>query len=125
MSSKETTHDLFGFSYDDRQELLPGLTTAFTEAGGWLLERRSLSPTAMQFRVELQLDAIDELYAALMATGIELTRATHARLTELCTCWRYQAEAAQASQVVTLRLELNFLEDVTLNSLMTTGAALA
>lgn len=125
MSNKENTHTLYGFSYGDRQELLPELKVAVTEAGGWLLEHHSLSATTMQFRVEIQVSAVEELYGALMGTGLELTRPTHATLTELCLCRRYAAEVARTSQVVTISLELSFLEDVTLHSLLSTGAAVA
>ena len=125
MSSTETRHDLYGYSYDDRHGLLPTLTTAVTEAGGWVLERKTVSATSLQFRVEIQMYGIEELYAALMGTGIELTRTTHAVLTELCTRRRYQERGGQRGQVVTLNLELSFLEDLTLHSVMTTGTALA
>ena len=120
-----TTLDLQGYSYEERQGLLPVLTTAFTQSGGWVLDRKTLSASAIEFQIEIQLRAIVELYASLVATGVELTRSTHATLTDLCTCRHHQALTAQPNQIISLRLELNFLEDVTLHSLLMTGSSVA
>ncbi len=119
------TLELQGYSYQDRQGLLPVLTAAFTQSGGWVLDRKTLSASAMEFRIEIQLRAIVELYSALVASGLELTRSTHATLTDLCTCRQHLLRTTQPNQVLSLRLELNFLEDVTLHSLLMTGSALA
>lgn len=121
----EMTRELQGYSYDDRQDVLPGLTTAMTQAGGWVLEKRATSATAVQFRVEIQLRGIVELYAGLMEMGVELTKATHTMLTELCLCRRYAGWTEWSGEVITLNLELSFLEELTLNSLLNTGAAAA
>ena len=80
------TLELQGYSYQERQGILPTLTSAFTQCGGWVLERKTLSPTTMEFRIEIQLRAIVELYSSLVASGVELTRTAHAILTDLCTC---------------------------------------
>ena len=64
---------------------LPDLTGVFWNCGGWILERKNLSPSNMEFRVEIQLRASLDLYAALVATGVELTRSGHEALTALCT----------------------------------------
>ena len=120
------TLDLQGYSYQDRTGLLPELTTALTHSGGWVLERRTLSPTTMEFKLEIQLRGIVELYSALIGTGLELTRSTHGTLTDLCTCRQFRkCAAADPAQVVSLRLELSFLEDVTLHSLLMTGSGAA
>jgi hypothetical protein len=131
----ETILELQGFSYEDRQGLLPLLTSAFARCGGWVLERKTISATAMEFRFELQLQGIVELYAALIATGVELTRNTHAVLTDLCTCRHHLGKADRlgkgaragggGGQILTIRLELNFLEDLTLHSLLNTGGLYA
>jgi len=127
------TVDLHGYSYLDRQGLLPQLVTSFTNCGGWILERKTTSATKIEFRLEIQLRGIVDLYSSLVSSGVELTRNTHALLTDLCTC-RHNlsrtvdpAAAARypAGQVLTIRLEVNFLEDVTLHSLLMTGSSLA
>ena len=125
MESEPQVHDLQGYSYQDRQGLLPTLTTAFTHCGGWVLERKTTSATAMEFRIEIQLQGIVELYSSLVATGVELTRGTHDTLTALCTSRKHIALSTQPSRLLAIRLELNFLEDVTLHSLLMTGSGLA
>ena len=117
--------ELQGYSYGERSALLPGLTSAFAQCGGWVLDRKTTSPTTMEFHLELQLRAIVELYASLVAAGVELTRGAHATLTGLCTCRRHMGHAVKLNQVLTLQLELSFLEDVTLHSLLMTGSGLA
>ena len=72
--------------------------------------------------VEAQLRSTVELYSAIIAAGLELTRSSHLALTDLCNCRKYAASSIDLGQLVTLRLEISFLEDVTLHSLMTMGA---
>jgi len=122
--------DLQGYSYEERQGLLPTLTSAFTQVGCWVLERKSTSSSTVEFRIEVQLRAIPELYASLVGAGIELTRGSHAMLTDLCTCRHFAhthpvPSAILTSDLITLRLALSFLEDVTLHSFLMTGSGLA
>ncbi len=118
----EQTFDLFAYCYSDRVALLPQLTKAFTQTGGWVLERRTVSAAAMDFRFEIQLGAVLELYSALAGMGLELTRASHSTLTDLCTCRKHSGFSPQPNQVLTFRLEISFLADVTLHSILATGA---
>ena len=117
--------DIQGFTYEERHGLLPELTTAFSNCGGWLLERKTLSPTNMEFRVEIQLLAVLDLYAAIIATGVELTRAGHEALTELCTRRQHLRLPADLGQIVAIRLEISFLDDITIHSLLASGSGLA
>ncbi|MGD0798915.1 MAG: hypothetical protein ABR910_14455 [Acidobacteriaceae bacterium] len=117
--------DLRAFTYEQRHGLLPVLTAAVSNCGGWMLERKTLSPTHMEFRVEIQLRGVLDLYAAVVATGVELTRVGHESLTELCSRRAHLKLANELNQVLTIRLELNFLDDVTLHSLLAGGSALA
>ena len=116
--------DIQAYTYEQRHGLLPTLTAAFSNCGGWVLERNTLSTTNMEFRLEIQLQAVLELYAAVVGTGVELTRAGHIALTEMCTRRRHLG-IAELRQVVAIRLELNFLDDVTLHSLLASGSGLA
>ena len=109
--------DIQGFSYEERQGLLPTLTSAFADCGGWLLYRKTLSPTTMEFRLEIQLRAVVDLYSSILASGLELTRAGHLGLTHLCTCRKNLNTPADLGQVIALRIEITFLEDATLQSL--------
>jgi hypothetical protein len=117
--------DIQGFTYEQRHDLLPLLTTAFGNCGGWVMERKTLSPTNMEFRLEIQLGAVLDLYAAIIAAGVELTRSGHEGMTELCARRNHLRMAVEVGQVVAIRLEISFLEDVTLHSLMASGAGVA
>jgi hypothetical protein len=121
----EQTLDLHGYFYGDRANLLPQLTLALTHCGGWVLERRTMSPTMMELRFELQLSEVVELYGALAGLGLELTRDAHTLLTDLCTCRKHSRRASYGMQVLTLRLEIRFMADVTLHSILMTGSGLA
>lgn len=114
--------EIQGFSYDERADVLPGLLASLADCGGWVLEKKALSPNMMELRVEVQLRSILELYGSIIAAGLELTRSSHLALTDLCTCRRNVAATADLSQVVAVRMEIRFLEEVTLHSLLEAGA---
>jgi hypothetical protein len=114
--------DLQSFSYEERQGVLPNLTCALADCGGWVLDRKTLSPTTLEFRFEIQLSSILDLYASILSAGIELTRDGHLALTHLCTCRRnLGAQPAHIGHIVSVRLEISFLEEVTLHSLLSAG----
>jgi hypothetical protein len=123
----ETMHsiNIQGFTYEQRHRLLADLTLALANCGGWVLERKTLSPTNMEFRVEIQLLAVLDLYAAIVASGVELTRSGHQALTELCTRRKHRPLAAELGHIVSIRLEISFLDDITLHSLLASGSGLA
>jgi hypothetical protein len=114
--------DIQTFSYQDRTAVLPQLTTTFADCGGWVLDRKTLSPTAIQFRIEIQLRSVLDLYTAILSAGIELTRGAHLSFQDLCTCRQHLRSSAELGQVLTLRIEISFLDDITLHSLLSTIA---
>ncbi len=118
------TLQIQGYSFEDRQGLLPMLTSTVAGCGGWILDRRMLSPTSMELRVEVELRAVLDLYAGMIAAGLELTKSGHIGLTELCMCQRH-VQLLDPAQLVTIRLDISFLEEATLHSLTMTGASLA
>jgi hypothetical protein len=113
--------DIQGFSYEERQGLLPVLTSAFADCGGWVLDRKTLSPNTVEFRLEIQLRAVLDLYASIISAGLELTRSGHLGLTDLCTCRKNLSSPTDLNQIITIRIEISFLEDVTLHSLLMAG----
>lgn len=125
LTAMQQTFDLPAFCYAERAILLPDLLLTISDCGGWLLERKSLSATAMEFRLELQLASIVDLYSAFVHLGLELTSQAHTALTGLCLCLRHLAQGGPALPIVTLRLEVAFLEEVTLQSILLTGTNLA
>jgi hypothetical protein len=110
--------DIQSFSYEERHGLLPILTSAFADCGGWILDRKALSPTTIEFRLEIQLRSVVDLYSSILASGLELTRAGHLGLTHLCTCRKNLSTPSNLGQFVTIRLEISFLEDATLQSVL-------
>jgi hypothetical protein len=108
--------EIQGFSYEERHGVLPTLTSAFADCGGWILDRKTLSPSTIEFRIEIQLRAVVDLYSSILASGLELTRAGHLGLTHLCTCRKNLSAPADLGQIVGIRLEVSFLEDATLQS---------
>jgi hypothetical protein len=108
--------DIQGFSYEERHGVLPTLTSGFAECGGWILDRKILSPSTLEFHLEIQLRAVVDLYSSILASGLELTRNGHLGLTHLCTC-RKNLSATEQCQVISIRIEVSFLEDATLQSL--------
>jgi hypothetical protein len=115
--------DLQAFTYEERFGLLPALTSTVSMCGAWILDRKTISPTALELRLEIQLRFIVELYAALVAAGVELTRDGHQALGDLCTCRKHFA--TDSAQVVTIRIGLTFLEDMTLHSILMAQASAA
>jgi hypothetical protein len=113
--------DIQSFSYDDRTGLLPVLLAGLADCGGWVLERRTVSASMVELKVEAQLRSVVDLYGAIIGAGLELTRTSHLVLTDLCTCRRNVQRSADLSQLVTLHIEISFLEDITLHSLLASG----
>jgi hypothetical protein len=116
--------DLQSYSYSDRYNVLQTLTNSLTNSGAWITDRNTVSSSITELRLEIQLCSVVELYIALMESGLELTRAAHDALTDLWTCHN-NLDISSGSNVINVRLEVNFLEDITLHSLLTTGAGTA
>lgn len=118
------SHQVHAVTYELRESLLPQLTSSLTGCGGWLLDRKHLSPAAMELLVEIQLRGILELYAALAATGIELTRTGRDTLAGLCNR-SHHTRIRHLGEVVTIRLHLRFLEDAPLSPLLAPTTSIA
>jgi hypothetical protein len=117
--------DIQAFTYEQRHSLIADLTAAFANCGGWVVERKTLSPSNLEFRVEIQLRGVLDLYGAIVGTGVELTRTGHEALTELCLRRRHARMITELGQIVSLRLEITFLDDMTLHSLLASSSGLA
>jgi hypothetical protein len=114
---------LEAFSYDARPVVLAALGEELMCSGCWLLERRSASFTQVQLRFEMQLRAVVELYAGLLAAGLQLTRGSHMDLTSFCTLRKFRGR--DMASVVTVTLSVTFLEELTATSVLGTGTAFA
>ena len=120
----EAQLEVRSFTYDDRREILKALGEAMNRSGCWLLERKALSTTQMEYRFEVQLHSAVDLYIALIECGLELTRASHLELTELCMLRKHNQSQCELRRVIPVRLEISFLEDVAALGMMP-GAAFA
>jgi hypothetical protein len=104
--------ELRGRSFEDRQEIVPVLLNTMASCGCWLLERRELPPNATQFSFELQLRSVFELYSGLLSSGVELSRDSHTRMKSLCTVRDHNPHRARRRRILTIRLELIFVEEL-------------
>ena len=102
---------LQGFTYAERASMLPELGASIDAAGGWVLERRSISADALEMHLEVQIQALPEVYGALLASGLQLTRDSHRTLAERCNCSLYLRPRRGVSSILLIRAEVHFLPD--------------
>lgn len=116
--------ELRGFSYDEQRRIVPALLDAMAACGCWVEEQRVLSPTQTELRFEVHLRSAFELYSELVAAGVELTRDSHVKLTGLCTLRGHNPRQAKRRRVISVRLEVSFIEENNLEfGLMAIGLA--
>ena len=116
---------LQSFTYEGRRVILPALSDAMTQCGCWLLERKVVSLSQVDYIFELQQRAVLELYSGLIGAGLELTRASHLDLTGLCSLLTHHPTATARRRIVHVQLEVSFLEELDLKSILSPGAASA
>jgi len=116
---------LQSFSYEGRRVILPALADAMTHCGCWLLERKVASYTQLDYIFELQQISMLELYSELIGVGLELTRGSHLELTALCGLLAHSFSPADRRRIVHVHLEVSFLEELDLQSVLKPGAGLA
>lgn len=114
---------LRAFTYNSRVEALPALRKSVVSAGGWMLHRKHTSPTSAEVRVEIQSHRLLDLYAAIIAAGMELTRPAHRAMAEACSCALHLPERRRS--IATVHVDVSFLGDVDLASVMEMPGALA
>jgi hypothetical protein len=102
--------DLRGRTFDDRQQLVPVLLETMANCGCWLLERKEVPPNAARFSFELQLRSVFELYSGLLSCGVDLSRDSHTSMKSLCTVRDHNPHRAKRRRIVTVRLELIFMD---------------
>jgi hypothetical protein len=103
--------NLRGRSFEDHQEFVPMLLDTMASCGCWLLERREFPPNATELSFELLLRSVFELYSGLLSCGVELSRDSHTRMKSLCTVRDHNPHRARRRRVLTIRLELIFVEE--------------
>jgi hypothetical protein len=109
--SEMPTIELRGHTYEDHGEMVPTLLETMAACGCWLLEQRALSPTATELSFEMLLRSVFELYSGLLSSGVDLSRDSHIRMKSLCMVRDHNPHNAKRRRVITIRLELMFLEE--------------
>ena len=102
------------FTYTAQSAILPHLIDAIGRFGGWLLDEKATLLTTIELYLEIQPQSAIDLYIALIAFELELTRASHLGLTSLCTCSRNSPSPSTRGQMLSIRLEISFLEKAAL-----------
>ncbi len=103
--------ELRGRSFEDHQEFVPALLETMASCGCWLLERRELPPNATELRFEILLRSVFELYSGLLTCGVELSRDSHTSMKSLCTVRDHNPHRARRRRVLSVRLELIFVDE--------------
>jgi hypothetical protein len=73
-------------SIEEPLRLVKSLTGAILACGGWVLSRGANDRGTVNMLFEFERQTCVEIYSVLIAAGIDLSRAGHIRLTELCQC---------------------------------------
>ncbi|GGG91684.1 hypothetical protein [Silvibacterium dinghuense] len=75
-------------SGEDPEKLVRLLSGVLLASGGWVLSRATQGREVAEIDFEFVRSTCIEIYAALVASGIELSRESHYQLAELCACTR-------------------------------------
>ncbi len=103
---------LRGFTYVQRQTLIPELGVSIDHAGGWVLQRRTLAANALELVLESQLAALPDVYGAFLGAGVELTRESYRALAQQCLCTQYLPQRRGLAAIVLMFVEIQFLDGV-------------
>lgn len=84
---------LTALSSDEPARLVRYLTGALLACGGWVLTRTTQGNEAAELDFEFARASCVEIYAVLVAAGLELSRESHIQLAELCHCTKNLLES--------------------------------
>lgn len=88
---------------------MPELGVAIDHAGGWLLERRTVSARALELKLEVTLPCLQDLYAAFVAVGVELSRDSHRAIAQRVSCDLHMRPGPGIASILLMFIELHFL----------------
>lgn len=89
----------------DPSQLVRMVTGAILGCGGWILTRSVSDSGRVTILFEFERQACLEIYTVLIASGIELSRSGHLRMTELCQCTRNHLTACGA-EIASIEIEI-------------------
>lgn len=110
IGKSEAVVQLRGHSFEDHRKIVPALLDGMAACGCWVTDQRALSATLTELSFEVQLRSVYEVYSGLIGAGLELTRDSHMRMTSLCTVRDHNPRHAKRRRILTIRLEISFLE---------------
>jgi hypothetical protein len=84
----DRTLRLTALSADNPERLVRFLTGALLACGGWVLTRATQGDHSAELEFEFARASCVEIYAVLVAAGLELSRGSHLQLADLCQCTR-------------------------------------
>jgi hypothetical protein len=84
---------LTALSHDEPERLARYLTGALLACGGWVLTRTTQGNQAAELDFEFARAVCVEIYAVLIAAGLELSRDSHMQMAELCHCTKNLIES--------------------------------
>jgi hypothetical protein len=101
---------LLARSAQEPERMVRFLTGVIAVCGGRMLSRRFHSDGSAGLECEFVRAHCVEMYAALVAAGLELSRSSHLKMAELCQC-TYALPASCELQTVGLELEVQRLDE--------------
>lgn len=84
---------LTALSADEPERLVRFLTGALLSCGGWVLTRTTQGDQAAELDFEFARASCVEIYAVLIAAGLELSRESHVQMADLCHCTKNLIES--------------------------------
>jgi hypothetical protein len=97
--------ELKAVSTVEPSQLVRMASGAILGCGGWVLTRSMSDSGRVTILFEFERQACVEIYTALIASGIELSRSGHLRMTELCQCTSNQLSECGA-EIASIELEI-------------------
>ena len=92
-------------SIDEPAHLVQTLTGAILGCGGWVLSRGATDTGVVKMLFEFDRSHCIDMYIVLIAAGVELSRGSHIRFTELCQC-ALLTPCQGGTQITTIDLEI-------------------
>jgi hypothetical protein len=92
-------------SSEDPNKLAQTLTGAILCCGGWVLGDSACKAGTVSMSIEFERRACLDIYSALIAAGVELSRSGHLKLTELCHCTLSHPQDC-ATEIANIELEI-------------------
>ena len=102
--------EVHSFSGEARRLLLPRLWKMFAATGCSAAVCQRCGRRTVEYRFDVQLGAVLELYCGLAQAGLEMTEVSHRALTELCMLRTHERALRAGVRVVSVRLRVSFLE---------------